>query len=138
MAYIHKVQYYETDKMQITHHSNYIRFMEEARVHFLECVGYSYQQMEKDGLISPVVAFNVEYKKPTTFGDEIEIFVRVKNVSFVKLEIEYKLVSKEEIVCLAQSVHCFVDKNMRPLNLKKDLPKVYEIFSNQKQQNLWI
>ena len=35
-AYQHKVQYYETDKMQFTHHSNYIRFMEEARIDFME------------------------------------------------------------------------------------------------------
>ena len=30
--YLHKVQYYETDKMGIAHHSNYIRWMEEARL----------------------------------------------------------------------------------------------------------
>ena len=37
--YVHKVQYYETDKMQITHHSNYLRFMEEARIDYLEQIG---------------------------------------------------------------------------------------------------
>ena len=35
-TYIHKVKYYETDKMGITHHSNYVRFMEEARISFLK------------------------------------------------------------------------------------------------------
>ena len=39
MIYKHKVQYYETDKMQVVHHSNYIRWMEEARVEFLEKIG---------------------------------------------------------------------------------------------------
>ena len=38
--YIHKVQYYETDKMGVTHHSNYLRIMEEARTDFLEKIGY--------------------------------------------------------------------------------------------------
>ena len=41
-AYQHKVQYYETDKMGITHHSNYIRWMEEARIDFLEQLGWNY------------------------------------------------------------------------------------------------
>ena len=31
----HEVQYYETDRMGITHHSNYVRWMEEARTFFL-------------------------------------------------------------------------------------------------------
>ena len=40
--YTHKVQYYETDKMGITHHSNYIRWMEEARIDFLEKSGHKF------------------------------------------------------------------------------------------------
>lgn len=36
MAYIHQVKYYECDRMGITHHSNYVRIMEEARIDFLE------------------------------------------------------------------------------------------------------
>ena len=47
--YIHKVNYYETDKMGITHHSNYIRWMEEARIDFLEQIGFSYDKLEKEG-----------------------------------------------------------------------------------------
>lgn len=43
-TFVHKVNYYETDKMGVTHHSNYIRFMEEARVDFLDKVGYSYKK----------------------------------------------------------------------------------------------
>ena len=71
--YTHKVQYYETDKMGITHHSNYIRWMEEARIDFLEKSGFSYDKLEKDGIISPVVSVECSYKKTTTFSDEISI-----------------------------------------------------------------
>ena len=46
--YIHKVQYYETDKMGITHHSNYIRWMEEARINYLEQNGWPYDKLEKE------------------------------------------------------------------------------------------
>ena len=44
--YTHKVNYYETDKMGITHHSNYIRWMEEARIDFLESIGFGYDKLE--------------------------------------------------------------------------------------------
>lgn len=54
--YKHFVQYYETDQMGITHHSNYIRWMEEARIDFLKQIGWNYKKLESLGIISPVTA----------------------------------------------------------------------------------
>lgn len=56
--YVHIVKYYETDKMGITHHSNYFRWMEEARVDFFNKIGISYKYLESIGVFSPFV--NVE------------------------------------------------------------------------------
>ena len=75
--YIHRVHYYETDRMGITHHSNYIRMMEEARVDFMEQLGWPYAKMEELGVMSPVTAVNLKYHAPTTFDDRIGIAVRV-------------------------------------------------------------
>ena len=58
--YTHTVQYYETDRMQISHHSNYVRWMEEARVSFLAQLGFPYEKLEERGIISPVVAVKCE------------------------------------------------------------------------------
>ena len=44
--YQHTVQYYETDKMGIVHHSNYIRWMEEARVAYLAQLGWNIEMLE--------------------------------------------------------------------------------------------
>ena len=57
-ALTHRVQYYETDRMGVTHHSNYIRFMEEARVAYLEQLGFPCAELERRGVISPVTAVN--------------------------------------------------------------------------------
>lgn len=54
--YEHRVQYYETDQMGIVHHSNYIRWFEEARTYVLEEMGFGYKEMEHCGIISPVLA----------------------------------------------------------------------------------
>ena len=51
----HEVQYYETDRMGITHHSNYVRWMEEARTFFLREIGWPYEKIEEEGIISPVI-----------------------------------------------------------------------------------
>ena len=53
MNWQHKVQYYETDIMQIVHHSNYIRWFEEARIYLMDEIGFSYFQMEDEGIIVP-------------------------------------------------------------------------------------
>ena len=71
--YIHKINYYETDKMGITHHSNYVRFMEEARVYFLDQIGWSFIDLENKGIMSPVINIECNFKKTTIFPDEINI-----------------------------------------------------------------
>ena len=96
--YIHKVQYYETDRMKVTHHSNYIRFMEEARADFMEQAGLGYDKMEADGIVSPVIAVTCEYKHSTTFADEILIAVSVARCTAVKLMLGYTMTSNGKVV----------------------------------------
>lgn len=124
--YIHKVQYYETDKMQITHHSNYVRIMEEARMDFLSQIGWGYENLEKEGIISPVVDLSCEYKKTTTFSDIIEVAVRVLEVTAVKLKLGYVMTVEGEVVFKGESTHCFLDENSKPMILKKQYPEFYD------------
>ena len=123
--YIHKVQYYETDKMQITHHSNYIRFMEEARTDFLTQIGWGYEKLEKEGIVSPVVDVSCEYKKTTTFSDIIEIEVKLLELTAVRLKLGYVMTVEGEIVFKATSTHCFLDERSKPMIIKKQYPEFY-------------
>ncbi|MBP5157373.1 MAG: acyl-CoA thioesterase [Treponema sp.] len=123
--YVHRVNYYETDKMGITHHSNYIRFMEEARVFFLDQIGWGYAKMEEDGIASPVLAVTCDYRHSTTFSDVIEVEVSVLKLSAVKLQIGYTMSCNGQVVCKGTSTHCFLDREGRPLVLQKALPDFY-------------
>ena len=76
--YIRKVQYHETDRMGITHHSNYIKWMEEARISFLDRAGYNYARLEEEGILSPVIGVECQYKHPTTFDDTVRVTVGVE------------------------------------------------------------
>ena len=53
VLYEHKVQYYETDKMDCVHHSNYIRWFEEARIHLMRERGFPYEELEGLALATP-------------------------------------------------------------------------------------
>lgn len=125
--YHHKVQYYETDKMGITHHSNYVRWMEEARVDYLAQLGCGYDKLENDGIMSPVLSVKCDYKKTTTFADEVIIDVKIKEFKGVRMILEYEMrnLADNSIVCTAESEHCFLFSDFKPINLKKVKPEVY-------------
>lgn len=129
--YIHKVKYYETDKMGITHHSNYIRWMEEARVDFLEKIGYGYKRLEDEGVVSPVVSVECHYKYPTTFDDEIRITVQIIKYTGAKVTFSYEMVNNltSQLVLTAESTHCFVTENGRPISVRKHFPQFDEVIN---------
>ncbi|MBR6457409.1 MAG: acyl-CoA thioesterase [Bacteroidales bacterium] len=114
-TYIHEVKYYECDRMGITHHSYYARFMEEARIDLLNQLGYPFEKMEEEGIVSPVVSLAIDFKKPTTFPDRIEIEVRVKEMSDLKVTFAYTMKSGGALVCRATSTHCFLGPDHRPV-----------------------
>ena len=87
--YQHTVQYYETDKMGIVHHSNYIRWMEEARVAYLAQLGWNIEMLEAMGAISPVTGLEAHYKQNTTFPEVISIHVSLTQYTGVRLRLHY-------------------------------------------------
>lgn len=125
--YVHKVAYYETDRMGIVHHSNYIRIMEEARLDFLSQIGFGYDEMERNGVISPVTAVSGRYKKTTTYPDEISVTVTVSEVSRAVLKLSYEMQVAGTVVFTGESEHCFLGADGRILNLKKSMPQFYEM-----------
>lgn len=126
--YVHKVQYYETDKMGITHHSNYFRWMEEARVDFLDQLGWSYDKLEENGIFSPVTAIDCRYANSTTFADEIEIDIVVREFRGVRLVLEYTMKKRDDgtIACTGHSEHCFLHEDGKFIRLKKEYPEFYQ------------
>lgn len=122
-----KVNYYETDKMQVVHHSNYIRYLEECRMDFLKQINLDYCKIEEMGLMIPVLNVSCNYKNPARFGETICIVPKLENFHGVKFEMSYRIYSEDLKVLHneAESAHCFVDLNFKPVRLKKDYPEIY-------------
>ena len=130
MAYEHKTQYYETDQMGIIHHSNYIRWFEEARVSFLEEIGYPYQRIEKElKLLSPVLEANCQYRSMVYFGDTVDIILRVESSNGIKLKFSYEVRDHhtQELRTTGYTKHCFLNETGSPVSLKKVQPELYQI-----------
>ena len=122
--YQRKVQYYETDMMGVAHHANYIHWMEEARIDFMDQLGFPYAEMEKKGVLSPVKAVSCEYKHPCTFGDEISVTVSVGSFNGVIMTIDYDMRDASGCtVCTAHSEHVFLDRDGHFVRMKREMPE---------------
>lgn len=124
--YLRKVHYHETDKMGVTHHTNYIKWMEEARIDFLDQIGWSYARLEREGILSPVIGVECRYQHTTTFDDTVRIQVGVEEFRGVKLVIWYRMVNDatQEVVLTGKTTHCFTSPTGRPIILKKQFPEL--------------
>ena len=120
-VYERKINYYETDRMGVVHHSNYIRFLEEARCGWLEYLGIPFSKLEESGITIPVLEVNCEYKHHITFEDTILIKPYIKEYNGVRMTVGYEVKEKNtgKEVILAETKHCFTNKDLRPINLKK-------------------
>ena len=123
--YRRRVQYYETDGMGIVHHANYIHWMEEARIDFMDQLGYPYARMEAEGVGSPVRSMQCEYKKPCAFGDSVDVAVTIVAFNGVILTIGYEMrrCSDGALVFSGKSEHVFVNREGRLVRMKRDMPE---------------
>ncbi len=133
IPYVHKVQYYETDKMGIVHHSNYIRWFEEARVDMLEQIGIGFDTIEARGIISPIVSVNCEYRKPVQFGEEVIITTKVTEFNGIRCTIQYEILGSKdnELRTRGNTRIAFLKANGTILRMKKEYPDIYEALQNQ-------
>lgn len=126
--YERNAKYYETDQMGIIHHSNYIRWFEEARVDAMEQAGIPYDKMEEMGIMSPVLGVECKYIHSVHFNENVKIEVRFLSFTGVKMEIEYKVYSMatDELTTTGLSRHGFVHSDTgRPVRMKKEYPDLY-------------
>ena len=118
-VYRRKAQYHETDQMGIIHHSNYVKWMEEARMDLMDQMGLSYKQMEEMEIISPVLSIAVEYHSMVHFDDTVVIQTKLVKYNGIKMEVEYVMTDKEtgELRTTARSSHCFLNRSGKPISL---------------------
>lgn len=132
-SYEHQAQYYETDQMGIIHHSNYIRWMESARIWYMNQLGVDYRVMEELGIISPVLEVSCQYRSMVRFGDTVLIEPVIEKYNGITLELSYRVTDKEsgELRMSGNSKHCFLDSNGKIISLKKSYPEYDKAFRSK-------
>ena len=126
VPYEHHTKYHETDQQGIIHHSNYVKWMEDARMNLMEQLGLGYKQMETMELMSPVLSMSIEFRSVVKFDDTVVIDTQLIAYDGYKMEIAYRIYDKKtgEDRAIAKSKHCFVNKSGMPISLKRVYPEL--------------
>ena len=131
-TYTRKINYYETDMMGVVHHSNYIRYLEEARCAWLESMEIPMRLIESRGYTIPTLEVNCKYKKHVTCGDTIAIGIKVTEYNGIRMTVSYdvKNVQNGEVIIEAFTKHCFTTRDLKPVNMAKKDEEIYTKFKS--------
>lgn len=122
-----KVRYGETDQMGVVHHSNYLRYFEVARIEWLMQLGVSYNTMEEEGVMMPVISAHIDYKQPAKFEDELSVLIQLEQVPLVKMVFNYQVLNQHnDLVCEASTTLAFMNAmNRRPIRCPETFKAVF-------------
>lgn len=123
-----RVRYAETDKMGIVYYANYLVWFEIARTDWLRATGWTYREIEAEGLGLPVIEAHCEYKTGARYDDEIAVTATARLLSPVRLAFDYvaSRAADGATVATGYTVHVAVDASGRPVRLPA---RVKELFS---------
>lgn len=124
--YVWKAQYYETDQMGVVHHSNFIRWMESARIDYLDRAGLTYQAMEDGGFFGVTLSVSCEYRRPVRFGQTVEIECVLKEMDERFMTIGYTIrdAASKKDRAFGESKHCFVGIDGKMISLQDTNPEL--------------
>jgi acyl-CoA thioester hydrolase len=114
-----RVRYAETDQMAVVYHSNYLIWFEVGRVELMRQLGFTYLEMEQDGINLPVVEVKCRYKHPARYDDEITIRTRVEQMRPSLLRFHYETVRKSDgqLLATGESTHVVVGRDLKHVHL---------------------
>lgn len=119
-----RVIYGDTDQMGVVYHANYFRFFEFSRIEFFRALGHNYRDLERDGILLPVVEATARYKAPARYDDLLVIRPALKEVRRATLTFHYEIVRDEEpsrLLCTGHTVHACVGRDGKPTRLPEAL-----------------
>jgi len=122
------VRYAETDQMGIVHHSNYLIWFEAGRTDFIKGCKMSYSEMEKEGILIPLAESSCKYIIGAKYEDELIVKTWVNELTPIKVEFNYSVIREKDQKEIAKgsTLHVFVSKNFKIINIKKGHPKIFE------------
>ena len=130
-AYKRRVTFYETDGMQVVHHANYLRFMEEARVEYFRAGRLELNDLMEEGIVFPIVEVSVKYHKPARYDDILVVKAYLRRLDRARFDFDYEIINEKtgDLLITGHTVNTYTDrKTGRIVRLPKErLEKLFEL-----------
>ena len=109
-----RVEYHHTDQMGIVHHSNYVKFFEVARTEWLRAAGLTYAEMERRGVMMPIVEVQVKYRQPAYYDELITVRAEVSELPMARMTFRYEIRGEDgRYIASGLTTLGFIDKQTR-------------------------
>lgn len=144
-----RVHYQDTDQMGVVHHADYVGWFEIGRTEMMRSIGIAYSDMEKLGLLLPVVNIDIQYRRPARYDEMVSIFTNIISFSAVRLEFDYEVRLLEEdssstnsdskqaiephgkLLTKGNTKHMWVDRDWKPTRIDKVAPEVFSLLQKK-------
>ena len=124
-----RVEYHHTDQMGIVPHSNYVKFFEVARTEWLRASGLTYAEMERRGVMMPIVDVAVKYRNPALYDELISVTAYVDEPPMARMTFRYEVRGEDgRDIASGSTTLGFIDKETRrPMRAPKWLLEVVNL-----------
>jgi acyl-CoA thioester hydrolase len=126
-----RVRYAETDQMGVVYHGHYFQYFEVARAESIRQLGFTYADMEKAGVIMPVVDVQCRYIRPAVYDDLLTIKVILKELPVHhKIEFYQEVFNeKKELLASGKVILYFIEaKTMKRTTMPEALKMKLESY----------
>lgn len=124
-----RVIYGDTDQMGVVYHANYFRYFEAGRMELLRARGANYRDMEREGLMLPVIDVSASYKAPARYDDFLRVRTSVSEVKRVSLAFTYEVWrggEPDQLLCTGRTVHACMGREGKPMRLPDNLVRLLQ------------
>lgn len=122
-----RVRYSETDKMGVVYYGNYAQYFEIGRVELMRNIGVVYDELEKEGIMMPVVHFEMDFKSPAVYDEELTVETIIDTMPSTKMVFKHKVIgAKGNLVCSGEVILVFINNDFKPTRVPSKMKEALE------------
>lgn len=114
VTFRHRVPFYETDAMGIVHHANYVRYLELARIAWMDEHDRPYREYVEAGLHFSTTRVDLRYLRSAGFDDLLDVSTWIEWVGGASLGMGYEIDRDGARIAEGITEHAMVDTSGRP------------------------
>ena len=125
-----RVLYADTDHGGVAYYASYLRWFEVGRTELFRSIGLTYADIEKSGILCPVVEVHCEYLEPAKYDDLLGIVTWIEKLgrSSITFGYQIKRQSDHALLALGQTRNAFVNQSLKCTRPPRDFHHALSAF----------